>query len=126
MDEETKVYTSIEELETEELARLYSALGETQPGTDEYNQILNQITKIRTSLNEGNKIWVQKEENENKNALEEKKLKNDKVWKVLGAIGNGISLVSTVGMAWVTMKYNIRFGPISTRDAWTQIFKKKF
>ena len=124
MDEETRVLT-IEEQEAQELGRLYAALETKEPGSEEYNGILNEITKIRSSLNEGNKIWVQKDENDSKLALEEKKLKQDRVFGVLKSIGNGISLGLTLGMSWVTLKYNIKFGPISTRDAWTQIFRKK-
>ena len=124
MDEETRVLT-IEEQEAQELGRLYAALETKEPGSEEYNSILNEITKIRSNLNEGNKIWVQKDENDSKMALEEKKMKQDRVFSVLKGIGHGISLGLTLGMSWVTLKYNIKFGPISTRDAWTQIFRKK-
>ena len=123
MDEEIRI--TIEEQEMAELGRLYATLEQKDPGSEEYNSILNEITKIRSNLNEGNKIWVQKDENDGKMALEEKKLKQEKVISVLKGIGHGISLGLYAGMAWVTMKYNIKFGPISTRDAWTQIFRKK-
>ena len=125
MDEEIKTCT-IEEQETAELARLYTALESKEPGSEEYNSILNEITKIRSNLNESNKIWVQNDENEKKMALEEKRVKQDKVLGIVDNVVKVASIVVSTGLAWVTMKYNIKFGPISSKDAWNQIFKKKF
>lgn len=143
MDEETKVYDSIEEMEQEELGRLYVELEACKPGSEQYDKILTEICKIRTQFNEGNKIWISKEDLDQRKELEamrledaqkardddqakeENRLKQQKLDTVLRAVGVGVNILTTTLTAWVTLKYNIKLGPISTKDAWTQIFRKK-
>lgn len=142
MDEEAKVYDSIEEMEQEELGRLYAELEACKPGSEQYDKILAEICKIRTQFNEGNKIWISKEDLDQRKELEamrledaqtareedqereKKRLKQQKLDTVLKAIGFGVNLLTTTAMTWVTLKYNVKLGPISTKDAWTQIFRK--
>ena len=125
MNDEVEVYGNVEELEIEELGKLYGALDQTTPGTEEYNAILNEIVKIRSSYTEGSKIWSSIEQNIAQKELEEKKLRQTKVENVVKAIGIGANLLITTVMTWVTLKYNIKLGPVSSKEAWNMIFKKK-
>lgn len=150
MNEETKVYDSIEEMEQEELGRLYAELEAAKPGSDQYDKILAEICKIREKFNAGNTIWITKEDLDQRTKdaeeklviereklerqheehleqmeMERSKIKTQKLDTVLRTVGTILNLVVTAGMVWTTTKYNIKMGPISTRDAWTMIFKKK-
>ena len=149
MSEETKVYDSIEEMEQETLGDLYAELEAYKPGSEQYDKILTEICKIRDKFNEGNKIWISKEDldqrketEERKIELEERKLaeqikmeeqkqKNLKTERILNAVGFGINLLVGTGMTLTTLVYNVKMGPVSTKETWSfakdlfKFFKKQ-
>ena len=150
-------WTSIEDLETEEIGRLYQEAKSLDPCSKEYGDILASIKTIRYGFNEANRYWSAKEqldfeaeklafekekyqqemeyraaeqarEDKKVEAERQQKEKELKQTKWLEIAKNAVSVFGTVvtaSMAFTTLKYGIKFGPISSKEAWNLIWKKK-
>ena len=146
MNEEEVVITTIEEVDKQELARLYDLLSSMEPGSEEYDKILSLIEKIRKVSNESARIeqiyHTTQENNEHESELKTKELefkckeleqdgelkkKELKQRKLESALKIGETILktgSTLFMSWVILKTNLKYGPIGTKDAWNMIFRK--
>lgn len=128
MDDNIKE-TTFEEMDKSELGRLYALLEETEPGTEEYDTILQHIQTIRKTFNESAKIQqVYDTAYANHEHEEEMQSKEIKQRKLESAVKIGevvLKTTSTLLMSWVVLKSNLKFGSISTKDAWNMIFRKQ-
>lgn len=140
----------IEDCETSEIGRLYSELQDVEIGSEKYKEILNAIKIIRSCYNDGNRYWIEKDKMEHDRStkteefrIEREKIaqakaqlehetelkkaelkaqKNDLIGKIaLGVLGTGVTLT----MWWVTLKFNVNLGSITTKDAIAYIVGKR-
>ena len=119
----------ISKLEEREIKRLYDELSEKDPSSEEYQTILAHIIKIRDAYNDNSKIeqayWTAEESRQQDKAFKEEELKQRRKEMIIKAaeylLGTGLSVATT----WLVLKTNIKFGPISTKEAWNEIKKIK-
>lgn len=149
MEDVTQTY-EIDELEVNELGRLYSELQDTEVGTEEYKDILNAIKIIKGCFNDGGKFYLEREKLEQEKALKteeflikkeelrqekerleqerllkEQELKNQKkdmISKIALTVGG---TAVTALMWWGTLKFNVNLGSITTKDALVYILGKR-
>jgi len=128
MNEDQEVI-KIEEMDNAELARLYGILETQEPGTDEYDKTLQLIEKIRKTVNESLKIQQVYDTtfagHEHEAEMQSKEIKQRKFESAVKIGEVVLKTASTMLMSWVVLKTNLKFGSISTKEAWNMIFRKQ-
>lgn len=124
MDEEV----TITELNAQEVVRLYEALSKAKPGSDEYKGILKDLDVLSKNLSDASKTeldhYYAADKLKAEMEMKEKELKQAKWLGIASMAEKVLGTMVSVGLAWTTLKYNIKFGPIGTKEAWSMIHKK--
>ena len=128
MNEDQEVI-KIEEMDNAELTRLYGILETQEPGTEEYDKTLQLIEKIRKTVNESLKIQQVYDTtfagHEHEAEMQSKEIKQRKFESAVKIGEVVLKTASTMLMSWVVLKTNLKFGSISTKEAWNMIFRKQ-
>ena len=146
MDEEEVVYTTLEEQDIDELARLYERRKELVPGTDEYDanlQLIERTHKMQNEIRKIDQVYVTKED-DRRHELELKQkeydLKMEELKARLREIDSNMDMKDkemrqrrnelivkivelslgtgiSLASAWCMFKFNIKYGKVGTLEA---------